>query len=94
MRLVELWGGFSVPEAAAYIGHTYGIDLPGRPESWFKKQSRQARLRERLETERQEVKRRRLFRYFIAPELDKVAEPERERETLAAWERFKQVPLA
>jgi hypothetical protein len=94
VRLVELWGPFSVSEAVAYIGHTYGIDLPGRPASWFKKQSRQARLRERLETERQEVKRRRLFRYFIAPELDKVAEPERERETLAAWERFKQVPLA
>jgi hypothetical protein len=47
-----------------------------------------------LEIERQEVKRRRLFRHFIAPELDKVAEPERERETLAAWERFKQAPLA
>jgi DNA primase len=94
VRLAELWGGFSVPEAVAYIGHTYGIDLPERPESWFKKQSRQARLRERLEIERQEVKRRRLFRYFIAPELDRVAEPERERETLAAWERFKKVPLA
>jgi DNA primase len=93
VRLVELWGEFSVSEAVAWLGHTYDLDLPERPESWYRKQSRQARLRERLKAERLEVKRRRLFRYFVLPELEKVAAPERAAETRVAWERFKRLPL-
>ena len=91
VRLVELWGPFSTAEAVAWLGHRYGLDLPERPESWFRKQSRQRRLRERLELERLEVKRRRLFRYFVLPELENVAEPERAEETRTAWERFKRI---
>jgi hypothetical protein len=68
--------------------------LPERPDSWFEKQDRQARLRQRLEAERLEIKRRRLFKYFILPELEKIAEPDRGRETNLAWERFRRVPLA
>lgn len=93
VRLVERWGPFSVGEAVAWLGQTYNLDLPGRPESWFKKQSRQARLREAIEAERQELKRRRLFKYFILPELEEVAEPDRTKEMHIAWERFKKVPL-
>lgn len=93
VRLVELWGPFSVGEAIAWLGHTFDLDLPERPESWYRKQTRQQRLRERLRAERAEVKRRRLFRYFVLPELEKVAEPERAAETRIAWERFKRVPL-
>jgi DNA primase len=94
VRLVELWGPFTVGEAVAWLGHTYGLHLPERPDSWFEKQDRQARLRQRLEAERLEIKRRRLFKYFILPELEKIAEPDRGRETNLAWERFRRVPLA
>jgi DNA primase len=94
VRLVELWGPFTVGEAVAWLGHTFGLHLPERPDSWFEKQDRQARLRQRLEAERLEIKRRRLFKYFILPELEKIAEPDRGRETNLAWERFRRVPLA
>jgi DNA primase len=93
VRLVELWGPFSVPEAVAWLGHTYNLELPERPESWFKKQTRQERLREQLRKERQELLRRRLFKYFILPQLEKVPKPDRARETEAAWERFKRIPI-
>ena len=91
VRLAELWGPFSASEAVAWLGHTYCLELPERPESWYRKQSRQACLRERLELERLEIKRRRVFRYFILPELEKVAEPERAEETQITWERFKRI---
>src|SRR5215217_3876613 len=93
VSLVELWGPFSVPEAVAWLGHTYNLDLPERPESWFKKQTRQERLREQLRKERHELLRRRLFKYFILPQLEKVPKPDRARETEAAWERFKRIPI-
>lgn len=79
--------------AVAWLGHRYGVELPKRPDSWFRKQDRQARLREKLEAERLEVKRRRLFRYFVLPELEKVAEPERKQETQIAWNSFARLPL-
>jgi hypothetical protein len=93
VSLVELWGLFSVPEAVAWLGHTYNLELPERPESWFKKQTRQERLREQLRKERHELLRRRLFKYFILPQLEKVPKPDRARETEAAWERFKRIPI-
>lgn len=93
IALVASWGTFTVPEAVTWLGHTYNLSLPERPDSWHRKQSRQQRLREHLEAERLEVKRRRLFRYFILPELEQVAEPERAEETRVAWERFKRVPV-
>lgn len=93
ITLVQAWGPFDFAEAIAWIGHTYNLDLPDRPDQWYARQDRQARLREKLEAERREVKRRRLFKYFILPELEKVAEPDRANETRIAWERFKQVTL-
>lgn len=93
MALVASWGPFSIAEAVGWLDHTYGLDLPARPESWYRKQARQARLRERLEGERAEVKRRRLFRYFVLPELEKIAESERAEETRRAWESFKRLSV-
>jgi hypothetical protein len=94
VRLVELWGPFSVPEAVAWIGHRYGLDLPERPESWYRKQDRQAWLRQALIEERREIKRRRLFKYLLLPELEKLPEADQAREAEMAWERFKKVPMA
>ena len=94
VRLVELWGPFSVPEAVAWIGHRYGVDLPERPESWYRKQDRQARLRQAVIEERREIKRRRLFKYLILPEIEKLLEADQARETEMAWERMKRLPMA
>lgn len=94
VRLIESWGDYSAEWAVAWLGHTYGLDLPERPESWYRKQDRQARLREKLEAERREVFRRRLFRYVMLPVLETISEErERKRETDVAWERFERLPL-
>ena len=73
-------GAFSVAEAVAWLGHTYDLDLPERPELWYRKQDRQARLRQALIEERREIKRRRLFKYLILPEIEKLPEADQARE--------------
>lgn len=93
ISLAMSWGEFSFGEAVSWLGFEFGVDLPSRPDSWFEKQSRQDRLRQEIERQRQEVKRRRLFKYFILPALEDVAEEDRERETKLAWKRFKRMPL-
>ena len=94
ITLANLAGGFhSTAAAVAWLADKYGADLPTRPESWYRKQDRQARIRERLEAERREIRRRRLFKYCILPELELVADEDRERETRIAWERFKGLPI-
>ena len=93
VRLVELWGPFSVPEAVAWIGHRYGIELPERPESWYRKQDRQARTRELMREERRNIHRRRIFRIFL-PMLESIEDPkEREEETNKVWDSIKRWPL-
>jgi DNA primase len=89
VRLVELWGPFSVSEAVAWLGHTYNLDLPERPDSWFHKQSRQARLRERLQEQREMVLKRRLFKIALLPLLEDATEAE----IRAAWEDFKRISV-
>lgn len=80
--------------AAAWLAQRYGIKLPDRPDSWYAKQDRQARLRERIEAERKEIKRRRLFKYLVLPELEHIEpEADRRRETIRAWDRFQRLPL-
>ena len=93
MRLVALWGPFSVPEAVAWIGHRYGIELPERPESWYRKQDRQARTRELMREERRNIHRRRIFRIFL-PMLESIEDPKvREEETNKVWDSIKRWPL-
>ena len=93
VSLVELWGPFSVPEAVAWIGHRYGVELPERPESWYRKQDRQARIRELMREERRNIHRRRLFRIFL-PMLESIEDPkEREEETNKVWDSIKRWPI-
>ena len=94
VRLVERWCGFSVAEAVAWLGHTYDLDLPERPESWYRKQDRQARLRQAVIEERREIKRHRLFKYLILPEIEKLPKADQAREAERSWEQFKKVPMA
>jgi hypothetical protein len=93
VRLVEASQRMSLPEAVAWLGHNYNIDLPGRPDAWFRKQDRQARIRQEMIEQRREVKRRRLFKYLILPEIEKVPEADQERETNLAWGRMKQLNM-
>jgi hypothetical protein len=44
--------------------------------------------------ERREIKRRRLFKYLILPELEKLPEADQPREVEMAWERMKRLPMA
>ena len=93
VRLVELWGPFTIAEAVAWIGHRYGIELPERPESWYRKQDRQARTRELMREERRNIHRRRIFRIFL-PMLESIEDPKvREEETNKVWDSIKRWPL-
>ena len=89
VRLVELWGPFTVAEAVAWLGHTYGLHLPERPDSWFEKQDRQARLRNQLQQQREMVLKRRLFKIALLPLLEDATEAE----IRAAWEDFKRISV-
>jgi DNA primase len=94
VRLVESWGPFTLPEAVSWIGERYGVELPARPDSWYAKQDRQARLRRQIVEQRREVKRRRLFKYLILPEIEKLPNSDQARETEVAWEQMKQLSMA
>lgn len=94
IELARLAGSFQyASEAVAWLGFRYGIDLPERPESWYRKQSRQERLREQIKAERREVRRRRMFKYLIVPELEFIEPEDREHETWVAWERTRRLPI-
>lgn len=94
IELAQLAGGFQyASEAVAWLGWRYGIELPERPESWYRKQSQQERLRERIEGERREIRRRRIFKYLIVPELEFLEPGDREHETWVAWESMKRLPI-
>lgn len=90
--MAELVEGFEGPHfALVALAERYGVDLPQRPDAWYRKQERKARLREALDRKRREVKRRRLFRVVMVPFLDSVGATEAE--VRAAWEDFKNLPL-
>jgi DNA primase len=59
----ELW------ESMMIISTRYGVELPGRPESWSRKQQRQQPVRDHVAQARYEHLCRRLFRKFFQPAL-------------------------
>jgi CHC2 zinc finger len=84
----ELW------EAMIALSLEYGVELPKRPESWVRKQERQAPIRGGIEHVRREILRRRLFRWFMLPLVDCIEDEEERRQELErAWEDFREVPL-
>lgn len=95
ITLADLYLGHNSPAmATAWLAHRYGVELPERPDSWFQKQSRQEKIRARLERERKEIKRRRLFKTIIVPQIRAMTPPnELEAEIRASWERLKDVPV-
>jgi DNA primase len=87
LDLVMLAEGCALWEAMMILSTRYGIELPGRPESWFAKQERQKSLRDRIDRERFEYLRRRLFRrFFKAPVMAVEDLEEREAEYRILWD--------
>lgn len=84
VKLMQLAGPFGAAEAVGYLEFRYGLDLPRRPDSWYAKQDRQARVRRQIAEKRAAIFRRRVFRIFMIPTLK--ATGATEEETKAAWE--------
>ncbi len=85
VKLMQLAGPFeTAAEAVAYLGHRYNLELPARPDSWYAKQDRQARVRRQLAEKRAAIFRRRVFRIFMIPTLK--ATGATDEEIKVAWE--------
>lgn len=95
VTLAQKAGNFAGPGmAASWLASRYGIELPSRPDSWYRKVDRQGRLREQIREKRRNVLRRRLFSTFIEPMLEEIEDPEgRAKQTRLAWEDFKDMPV-
>ena len=79
----ELW------VAMVDLAQRYGVELPGRPRSWYAKQERQAKTRNAIEVTKMNIARRRLFRHLILPLLDAIEDgDEHNRELDRAWADF------
>jgi DNA primase len=84
--LVRLAEGGEVWEAMVALSTRYGVELPGRPPSWFRKQERQAPIRSAIEEARQHHVTRRVFRIFL-PMIEETTDPdERREETELLWD--------
>jgi DNA primase len=83
----ELW------EAMIALSVEYGVELPERPDSRYRKQERQRPVRAAINRARFDHLRRRLFRWFFEPSLLRIENPdEREAEAALLWDAT--APLA
>lgn len=82
LDLVVLAEGCELWEAMMALSERHGIELPGRPESWFRKQERQRPVREELNALRVEILTRRLYR-ILEPMVLSVEEDDELREDIA-----------
>jgi hypothetical protein len=83
----ELW------EAMIALSLEYGVELPKRPDSWYRKQEQQRPVRDAINRARFDHLRRRLFRWFFEPSLVRIESPdEREAEAALLWDAT--APLA
>jgi DNA primase len=77
----ELW------EAMIALSLEYGVELPKRPESWYRRQERQRPVRDAINQAKFDHLRRRLFRRFFEPSLLRIEDPaEREAEAALLWD--------
>ena len=90
--LVMLAEGCELWEALVLLGNRYGVELPGRPDSWHRNQERQKPVRDGLESIRARSLRRRLFRMFEPMLAGITDEAERAREAEYVWSEL--TPLA
>jgi DNA primase len=75
--------------AAATLLMEFGHEIPQRPPGWDRKQQRQRRTRGAIEKTRNNIRRRRLFKYLVLPHIDTIEdEEERNQELERAWSDF------
>lgn len=91
VRLAERVLDMPCAMAVSWLAHTYSVDLPGRPETWYAKQDRQIRVRRELVEKRENLLRRRLFRIYMIPMLKATGATKEEFE--AAWDDFKDISV-
>ena len=84
-RHIEAW------TAMIALAERYGVELPERPDKWFRKQNRQERTRAAIREQREMVKRRRLFKIIMVPLLQGVGADEDD--VRIAWEDFQRAPM-
>ncbi len=97
VKLAQLAWGYHEQEmamAAANLLHEFGFEIPQRPPAWHRKQERQKPVRDGIEQVRKNIKRRRIFKYYILPNLERIEDPEEYRRELdRAWSEFQEVPV-
>jgi hypothetical protein len=77
----ELW------EAMVSLAVEYDVELPKRPQSWYRRQERQRPVRDAIDLARFDHLRRRLFRWFFKPSLLRIEDrDEREAEAKLLWD--------
>ena len=77
----ELW------EAMVSLAVEYDVELPKRPQSWYRRHERQRPIRDAINRARFDHLRRRLFRWFFEPSLLRIENPdEREAEAALLWD--------
>jgi DNA primase len=75
--------------AAAMLLMEFGHEVPQRPGAWHRKQEHQHHTRGAIEKTRNNIRRRRLFKYLVLPHIDTIEdEEERNQELERAWSDF------
>ena len=78
--------------AAAEVLREFGHDMPPRPASWHRRQTRQERARRAIEAAKLRRVQRRIYRWILAPALANITdEDERLEEATHAWEDAAQI---
>jgi hypothetical protein len=83
--LVRLAEGCETWEAMLILSTRYGVELPGRPDSWYRRQERQKPVRDCIREARVEHVRLLVFRLIWVPWLKRVPEDVREEAEAGAW---------
>ena len=82
--LVVLAEGCETWEAMLILAQRYGVELPGRPDGWYRRQERQKPVRDALGRLKVEIMRRRLFQ-ILEPMVMATEEELREEVAREVW---------
>jgi hypothetical protein len=95
VRLARYAWGYREAEdamAAADLLHEFGHEIPRRPDSWHRRQSRQEKIRAAIEEAKIRRVQRRIYRWILAPPLVNIeGDGERLDEARHAWEDAEQI---
>ena len=92
------WGypddGRGAAEAAAYLLLEFSHEVPQRPPSWFRRQERQAAVRDVIEAAMIRHVHRRLYKLFFASGIERIPDDaERQEEKARVWEELRPVAV-